>query len=56
MGKDNIKSILYIPEEEKDVNASDGNPPSVKLLLDNKGDAIDNPTVQIQPIFNCGTT
>jgi hypothetical protein len=62
MGKDNIKSpdakvpILYIAEEEKDVYPSDGKPPLVKLLVDDKGDAIDNPTVQVQQIFNCGDT
>jgi hypothetical protein len=26
------------------------------LLLDAKGDVIDNPTIQVQPIFNGGTT
>jgi hypothetical protein len=50
MGKYNIKApdvkvpIPYIPEEEKEVDASNGKPPSVKLLLDTKGDAIPNPT------------
>jgi hypothetical protein len=28
----------------------------VKLLLDSDGKKIDNPTVQVQPIFNGGTT
>jgi hypothetical protein len=37
------------------VDASDGKPPSVKLILDAKGDAIDNPTVQVQPTFKNGT-
>jgi hypothetical protein len=46
MGKDNIKApyfkvpIPYIPEEEKYADASDGKPPSVKFLLDAKGEAI----------------
>jgi hypothetical protein len=26
------------------------------LLIDSKGDAIYNPTIQVQPIFNGGTT
>jgi hypothetical protein len=38
------------------VDASDRYPPSVKLLLDAKGDAIDNPTIQVQPNFNGGNT
>jgi hypothetical protein len=48
--------IPYIPEYEKDAYPSDGKPPSVKLLLDDKGGAIDNPPIQVQPIFNGGTT
>jgi hypothetical protein len=62
MGKDNNKAldfkvpIPYIPEEEKEVYLSDGNPPPVKWLLDAKGDTICNPTIQVQPIFNGGTT
>jgi hypothetical protein len=38
MGKDNFKApefkipIPYIPEEKKEVDTSDGKPPSVKLL------------------------
>jgi hypothetical protein len=31
-------------------------PPSFKLLLDATGKAIDIPTIQVQPIFNGGTT
>jgi hypothetical protein len=38
------------------MDASDGKPPSVKLLLDAKGDTIDNPTIQVQPIFNGSNT
>jgi hypothetical protein len=44
MGKYNKKAldfkvpIPYIPEEEKEVDQSDGKPPSVKLLLDTKRD------------------
>jgi hypothetical protein len=62
MGKDNHRApyskvpIPYIPEDEKDTDPSDGKPPSVKLLLDSAGNAIDNPTVKVQPIFNGGTT
>jgi hypothetical protein len=43
--------IPYILEEEKEVDPSDGRPPPIKLLLDAKGDAIDNPEIQVQPIF-----
>jgi hypothetical protein len=62
MGKDKNKapdfkvSIPYIPEVNKEVDQSDGKPPSVKLLLDAKGEAIDNPTIHVQPIFSGGTT
>jgi hypothetical protein len=62
MGKDNHKGpvflfpIPYIPEEEKEADPSDGKPPSIKLLLDSDGKKIYNPTVQVQPIFNGGTT
>jgi hypothetical protein len=48
--------VTYIPEDEKEADPSDGKPPSVKLLLDSAGKAIDNPTLQVQPIFNGGTT
>jgi hypothetical protein len=62
MGKDNNRSpdfkvpIPYIPEDEKEADPSDVKPPSVKLLLYYAGEAIDNPTVQVQPICNWGTT
>jgi hypothetical protein len=46
----------YIHEDEKEADPSDGKPPSVKLLLDATGKAIDNPTIQVQPIFNDVTT
>jgi hypothetical protein len=61
-GKDNHKGpdflvpIPYVPEDEKEEDTSAGKPPSVKLLLDSEGKKIDNPTVQVQPIFNGGTT
>jgi hypothetical protein len=61
MEKDNNRSLYfkvpipYIPKDEKEADPSDGKPPSVKLLLDAAGNAIDNPTVQVQPIFNEGT-
>jgi hypothetical protein len=48
--------IPYIPEDEKEVDPSDGKPPSVNLLLDSTGKTIDNPMVQVQPISNGGTT
>jgi hypothetical protein len=62
MGKDNHRvpylkiSLPYIPEDEKEADPSDGKPPSVKLILDSSGKTSDNPTVQVQPIFNEGTT
>ena len=62
MGKDNHKGpdflvpIPYIPEDEKEADPSDGKPPSIKLFLDADGKKIDNPSVQVQPIFNGGTT
>jgi hypothetical protein len=62
MGKYNHKRmdllvhLTYVPEDEKEVDTSDGKPPSVKLLLDLEGNKIGNPTVQVQPIFNGGTT
>jgi hypothetical protein len=62
MGKYNHKwpdllvPIQYIPEDETEADPSDGTPPSVKLLLDSEGKKIDNPIVQVQSIFNGGTT
>jgi hypothetical protein len=62
MGKDNHKwtdfllTIPYVHEDDKEGDPSDGKPPSVKLLLDSEGKKIDNHTVQVQPIFNRGTT
>jgi hypothetical protein len=61
MGKDNQKGpdllvpIPYVPKDEKEAHPSDAQPPSVKLLLDSEGNKIDNPMVQVQPIFNGGT-
>jgi hypothetical protein len=55
-GPDLLAPIPYIPEEEKEVDPSDGKPPSVKLLLDADGKKIYNPSVQVQPIFNSGST
>jgi hypothetical protein len=51
-----VVPITYVPEDEKEADPSDGKPPSVKLLLDSEGKKIDNPTVQVQPISNGGTT
>jgi hypothetical protein len=62
MGKDNNKGadflvpIPYVPEDEKEADPSHGKPPSAKLLLDSEGKKIDNPTLQVQPICNGGTT
>jgi hypothetical protein len=56
MGKDNNRApnfkltLPYIPEDEKEADPSSGKPPSVKLLLDATGKAIDNLTTQVQPI------
>jgi hypothetical protein len=47
--------IPYVPEDGKEADPSDGKPPSVKLLLNSEGNIIDNPTVQVQLIFNGGT-
>jgi hypothetical protein len=58
MGKDNhrvpnfLVPLPYVPEDEKEADPSDGKPLSVKLLLDSEGKKIDNPEVQVQPIFN----
>jgi hypothetical protein len=62
MGKDNNRApdfqvpIPYISEDEKEADPFDGKPPSFKLLLDAKGKATDNLTIQVQPIFNGSTT
>jgi hypothetical protein len=55
-GLDFLVPIPYAPENEKEADPSDSKPTSVKLLLDSEGKKIDNPTVQVQPIFNGGTT
>jgi hypothetical protein len=55
-GPDFLVPISYIPKEEKEADPSDGKPPSIKLQMDSEGKKIDNPTVQVQPIFNGGTT
>jgi hypothetical protein len=62
MGKYNSRApdykvpIPYIPEDEKEADPSGGKTPSVKLLLYAADKVIDNPTVQVQPICNGGTT
>jgi hypothetical protein len=48
--------IPYFPEDEKEADPSGGKPPSVKLLLYSECNTIDNPTEQVQPIFNGGNT
>jgi hypothetical protein len=61
MGKDNNRApdfkirIPYIPEDEKEVNPSYEKLPSVKLFIDATWNAIDNPTIQVQPILYWGT-
>jgi hypothetical protein len=61
MGNNNVLKqdfkvpVPFIPEVEKEADELDGKPPSIKLLLDADGEAIDNPTTQVQPIFNQGT-
>jgi hypothetical protein len=55
-GPDFLVPMPYIPEDEKEAYPSDGKPPSIKLLIDADGKKIDNPSVQVQPIFNGGTT
>jgi hypothetical protein len=54
-GPDLVVPIPYVLEDEKEADPSDGKPPSVKFLLDSEGKKIDNPMVQVQPIFNGGT-
>jgi hypothetical protein len=62
MGKDNNIApyfkipIPYIPEDEKEADPSDGKPPSVKIFIGATGKEIDNPKIQVQPIFIWGTT
>jgi hypothetical protein len=55
-GPDFLVPLPYISEGEKEADPSDGKPPSIKLLLDSDGKKIDSPTVQVQTIFNGGTT
>jgi hypothetical protein len=55
-GPDFLVRILYVPDEEKEADPSDGKPPSVKLLIDSQGKFFFNTTVQVQPIFKGGTT
>jgi hypothetical protein len=55
MGKDKNRAPYFrvpkpfSPEDEKEADPYDGKPPSVKLLLDDKGKAIYNPQIQVQP-------
>jgi hypothetical protein len=61
MGKNTIKApelkvpVPFMQEEGKEAYESNDKPPSVKLLRDASGEAIDNPPVQVHPIFNGGT-
>jgi hypothetical protein len=47
--------VPFIQEEKNEADELDGKPPSIKLLLNSDGEAIDNPTPKVQPIFNQGT-
>jgi hypothetical protein len=45
----------FIPETEKDLYEGDKKGVSMKLSLDINGAFIDNPTTQVQPVYNQGT-
>jgi hypothetical protein len=54
MGKSNYPDytvpITLIPEAENDPDEGDKKGVSMKLTLDIKGEFIDNPTTQVQPV------
>jgi hypothetical protein len=52
---DNKVPVPFIPETEKDPDEGDNKPVSMKLTLDINGEFIDNPTTQVQPMYNQGT-
>jgi hypothetical protein len=53
MGKNTIQTsdfkvpVPFIQEGENEADESDGKPPSIKLLLNTDGKAINNPTTQV---------
>jgi hypothetical protein len=47
--------IPFIPEAEKDPDEGDKKGVLMKLALDLNGAFIDNPTTQVQPVYNQGT-
>jgi hypothetical protein len=59
MGKSNYPDykvpIPFIPEAEKDPYEGDKKVVSMKLTLDINGAFIDNPMIQVQPVYNQGT-
>jgi hypothetical protein len=59
MGKSNHPDykvpVPFIPETEKDPDEGDKKGVSIKLTLDINGEFIDNPTTQVQPVYNQGT-
>jgi hypothetical protein len=59
MGKSNYPDykvpIPLIPEAEKDPDEGDKKGDSMKLTLDINGTFIDNPTTQVQPVYNQST-
>jgi hypothetical protein len=56
MGKSNYPDykvpVPCIPEAEKDPDEGDKKVVSMKLTLDINGAFIDNPTTQVQPVYN----
>jgi hypothetical protein len=48
-------SVPFIPEAGKDPDEGDKKGVSMKLTLDTNGTFIDNPTTQVQPVYNQGT-
>jgi hypothetical protein len=56
MGKSNYPDykvpVPFIPETEKDPYEDDKKGVSMKLTLDINGELIDNPTRQVQPVYN----
>jgi hypothetical protein len=59
MGRSNYPDykvpILFIPEMEKDPDEGEKKGVSMKLTLYINGEFIDNPTTQVQPVYNQGT-
>ena len=47
--------VPFVPENDKEPDEGDKKGVSMKLTLDVNGDFIDNPTTQVQPVYNQGT-